>query len=153
MVIGAVTIVTAVVGNQLLTDEDTRWFRHLQRPRWLTFEKAIPAIWTIIFICGARSAVLVWNAAPGTPRVWGLMGLYFLLELLTIAYTPGMCKTKSLRVGTAIGAAGAVTSVILALLVFPVSRPAVGLLLPYILWSPVGTYTTQAMIPLNPGDR
>jgi tryptophan-rich sensory protein len=49
-----------------------------------------------------------------------------------------------------IGGTGAILSIILALLVYPISVWASVLLLPYIIWSPIGTYTTWAMISLNP---
>ena len=80
------------------------------------------------------------------------MGLYLLLEIVTMSYTSVMCKVRSLKVGTIIGGTGAILSVILALTVLPVSEPAALLLLPYILWSPIGTYTTWAMMHLNPAD-
>ena len=56
MVIGAVTIAVGFLGSQVLSKEDQRWFDRLQRPKWLTFEKAIPVIWTIVFIAAAWSA-------------------------------------------------------------------------------------------------
>jgi tryptophan-rich sensory protein len=149
MVIGVVTLVIAF-GGSLLSSDDRKWFNRLTRPRWLTFERAIPFIWTVIFICGAWSAYIVWENDPGSPKTWTLMGLYLLLELVTIAYTPVMCKLHSLKVGTFIGGTGAVIGIILALLVLPISIGAFLLLVPYILWSPIGTYTTWAMIPLNP---
>ena len=149
MVIGAVTLIVAL-GGSLLTPDDARWFKRLQRPRWLTFEGAIPIIWTVIFICGAWSAYIVWESEPRSQETWLLMGLYLLLELVTIAYTPVMCKLRSLKVGTIIGGSGAVLSIILALLVFPISSWAALLLVPYVIWSPIGTYTTWEMGRLNP---
>jgi tryptophan-rich sensory protein len=150
MVIGAVALLV-VLGGGLLTP-DSRWFNRLQRPRWLTFEPAIPFIWTVIYICGAWSAYVVWEREPGSTRTWWLMGLYLLLELVTTAYTVVMFRVRSLKVGTIIGGTGAVLSIILALLVFPISTSASLLLLPYVLWSPIGTYTTWEMIRLNPED-
>ncbi|MBE9094155.1 TspO/MBR family protein [Tychonema sp. LEGE 07203] len=151
MVIGGVAFVVALLAN-LLSPSDIQWFNRLQRPRWLVFEKAIPIIWTVIFICAAWSAVIVWEKEPGTQETWLRMGLYLLLEIVTISYTSVMCKLKSLKVGTIIGGTGAILSVILALSVLQVSQPAALLLLPYILWSPIGTYTTWAMMHLNPAD-
>jgi tryptophan-rich sensory protein len=78
------------------------------------------------------------------------MGLYLLLELVTIAYTPVMFRLRSLRVGTIIGGTGAVIGIILALLVLRISIWATLLLLPYVVWSPIGTYTTWEMMRLNP---
>ena len=112
MAIAAVTIFVAIAGNRQLNANDIRWFNRLQRPKWLTFERAIPLIWTIIFICGAWSAVIVWDADPGTVRTWVFMGFYLILEMVTIAYTPGMCKLQSLKVGTMIGGTGAILRVV-----------------------------------------
>ncbi len=80
------------------------------------------------------------------------MGLYLLLEVVTIAYTPVMFRLRSLKIGTIIGGTGAVIGVLLTLLVLPVSGWAALLLVPYILWSPIGTYTTWEMMRLNPQD-
>ncbi len=151
MVIGGVAFVVALFAS-LLSPSDIQWFNRLQRPRWLVFEKAIPIIWTVIFICAAWSAVIVWEKEPATQETWLRMGFYLLLEIVTISYTSVMCKLKSLKVGTIIGGTGAILSVILALSVLQVSEPAALLLLPYILWSPIGTYTTWAMMHLNPAD-
>ena len=63
MVIAIVTLVVIFVGNRL-TSNDIRWFNRLRRPRWLTFEFAIPLIWITIFISGAWSAYVVWEIAP-----------------------------------------------------------------------------------------
>ncbi|MEG3898911.1 MULTISPECIES: TspO/MBR family protein [unclassified Microcoleus] len=151
MVIGGVAFVVALAAN-IIAPSDIQWFNRLQRPRWLVIEKAIPVIWTVIFICAAWSAVIVWEKEPGTQETWLRMGLYLLLEIVTISYTPVMCKLRSLKVGTIIGGTGAILSVLLALSVLQVSESAALLLLPYILWSPIGTYTTWAMMHLNAAD-
>jgi translocator protein len=151
MVIGAVVLIVALAINRISTS-DIQWFNRLVRPRWLKIEAAIPIIWTVIFICGAWSAVIVWEQAPGTQETWLRMGLYLLLEIVTMSYTSVMCKVRSLKVGTIIGGTGAILSVLLALSVLPVSESATLLLLPYVLWSPIGTYTTWAMMHLNPAD-
>ncbi len=80
------------------------------------------------------------------------MAGYVLLELLIVSYTPVMCKLKSLRVGTAIGAAGFVFGLLLAWFVAQVDTNALLLLLPYLLWSPVGTFITWQMVQLNPSQ-
>ncbi|KEI67955.1 hypothetical protein A19Y_3129 [Planktothrix agardhii NIVA-CYA 126/8] len=152
MVIGGVAFLVALANNILLTSDDIRWFNRLTRPSWLTFEKAIPLIWIIVFIAGAWSAILVWEAEPGISQTWVLMGFYLLVELVILSYTPVMCKAKSLRVGTILGGTGFILGLMLMVSVWPVSQTAAYLLLPFVLWSPIGTYTTWAMIPLNPLD-
>ncbi|MBD2168038.1 TspO/MBR family protein [Calothrix membranacea FACHB-236] len=151
MVIGAVAFVVAL-GANLITPSDRKWFQRLQRPRWLTFEAAIPIIWTVIFICGAWSAYIVWEKAPGTNNTWLLMAIYLLLEIVTIAYTPVMFRLRSLKVGTILGSTGFIIGLLLALAVLTTSGWAALLLVPYLLWSPIGTYTTWQMLHLNPQE-
>jgi tryptophan-rich sensory protein len=151
MVIGGVAFLVALAAN-FITPGDVKWFKRLQRPRWLTFEAAIPVIWTIVFICGAWSAYIVWEKDPGTTSTWLRMGLYLLLEIVTIAFNPVMLRLRSLKAGTIIGGTGFVISIILTLVVLPVSGWAALLLVPYLIWSPIGTYTTWAMKRLNPQD-
>lgn len=149
MVIGAVTFFVAL-GSNLITPKDVKWFKRLQRPRWLTFEFAIPIIWMIVFICGAWSAYIVWEKDPGSSRTWWLMGFYLLVEIAIVAYNPVMLRLRSLKAGTIVGGIGAILGVLLALTVLPISGWAALLLLPYIIWSPIGTYTTWEMMHLNP---
>jgi translocator protein len=151
MVIGGVAFLVALAAN-LITPSDRQWFKRLQRPRWLTIEGAIPIIWTVIFICGAWSAYIIWEKNPRTTPTWLIMGLYLLLEIITIAYTPVMFRLRSLKVGTILGGSGFIISIFLILAVLRISGLAALLLFPYLLWSPIGTYTTWQMIGLNPQD-
>ena len=149
MIIGGVTLLVAI-GGLLFKPRDLKWAAQLERPNWLTFEPLIPVIWTIIFTCGAVSAYIVWEKEPGSLKTWLLMGLYLTLELITVSYTTVTLRTRSLTVGTIIGATGAVLSVVLTLTVWQISDWAAVLLLPYVIWSPIGSYTTWEMIRLNP---
>ncbi|NES73856.1 MAG: TspO protein [Okeania sp. SIO2D1] len=149
MIIGAVTFLIAFSSSIFTPSRGVQWFRHLQRPHWLTFERVIPIIWTIIFICGAWSAYIIWEQEPGTQKTWLLMALYLLLEIVTIAYTPVMFWMQNLKVGTIIGGTGFVLSLILILTVWQINSWAGILLLPYTFWSPIGTYTTWEMNRIN----
>jgi tryptophan-rich sensory protein len=148
MVIGVITFVVAL-GASLLRPQDIKWFKRLRRPSWLTFEGLIPLIWTVIFICGAWSAYLVWERDPGSYNTWLLMAGYLLLEVVIVAYVPLTLWLRNLKLGTYIGGAGFVLGLILTLLARPVSDWAAILLIPYLLWSPIGTYTTWVMARLN----
>ncbi|MDZ7956712.1 MAG: TspO/MBR family protein [Aulosira sp. DedQUE10] len=151
MVIGAVTFFIAL-GSFFITPRDVKWFALLSRPRWLVFEPLIPFIWTTIFICGAASANIVWQKNPGSLITWILMGLYLLLEIVTVAYIPLMLRFRSLNTGESLGLSGLILSVIIAICVLPISWVAALLLLPYLVWSPIGTYTTDELKQLNPED-
>ena len=152
LVIGLVTFAVPLILNRFLERKDFRWFMRLKRPNWLTFEWVIPFIWIAIFICSAWSAYNVWEAKPGYLSTWLLMGFYLLVEITISLYTLVMCKTRSLRMGTIIGGTGFFLGAILAVIITPISTTALWLLIPYLLWSPVGTFVTWQMMQLNPLD-
>ena len=151
LVIGVTAVLIGVALNQLIKS-DQRWFFRLRRPAWLTFEWAIPIIWTIIFIAAAWSAYAVWQTEPGSGRSIFLMVCYALLEVVTLSYTSVMCVFRRLRVGVIVGATGFFVAIVLTLLVLPVSWVAALLLVPYLLWSPIGTFVTWQMMAINPAD-
>ena len=147
--IGSVTLLVAL-GSILFRPRDIPWATHLDRPRWLFFEPAIPLIWTVIFVCGAISAILVWEKDPGSLRTWAFMFSYLIIEIVTVAYIPATLRSRSLTVGTVLGGLGVILAVLLDLAVLPISGKAALLLLPYLVWTPIGTYTTRKMSDLNP---
>jgi translocator protein len=149
MVIGSITLLVTF-GSFLIRPRDIPWVASLDRPKWLFFEPAIPLIWTVVFLSGAWSATLVWQQEPGTFKSWLLMAFYLIIEIITVAYIPATVRAHNLAVGTILGALGVILAIILTLLVSTISVQAALLLLPYLLWSPIGTYTTKQMIDLNP---
>ncbi len=151
IIIGAVTFFIAL-GSFLITPRDVKWFVLLSRPRWLVFEPLIPLIWTVIFICGAASAYIVWEKNPGGIITWLLMALYLLVEIITVAYIPIMLRFRSLKAGEILGLIGLISGVVLAICVLPISLKGALLLLPYLVWTPIGTYTTDELRELNPQD-
>ncbi|PSB31877.1 TspO/MBR family protein [Stenomitos frigidus] len=149
MVIGGVAFLIAFASS-ILRPKDVKWFSRLQRPLWLTFEALIPVIWTFILICGAWSAYIVWERDPGTSNTWFLMGAYAVLEVAIVLYSPVTLWLRSLKAGTIVGGVGVVIGLVLTLVVWQSSGWAALLLVPYLLWSPIGTYTTWEMGKLNP---
>ncbi len=122
------------------------WFLQLRRPRWLTFERWIPLIWSLIYLCFYGSALLCWNTAGSGAPMLG----YLILLVLVQSYTFLICRTRRLVWGTAVGLAGWLWGVGLTLRVAALSGTAAWLLLPFLLWSPIGTFVTWRMQKLNP---
>jgi benzodiazapine receptor len=138
-------VMAAVVALLTPSRDDWRWFLQLRRPGWLTFEGWIPLIWSAIYACFYASALLAWNAGAGPVRMLG----YGLLLVLVQSYTWLIGRTRRLSSGTAAGFAGWLVGVALAISTAPVSALAALLLVPFLLWSPVGTFVTWRMQRLN----
>ncbi|MEO1446138.1 MAG: tryptophan-rich sensory protein, partial [Cyanobacteria bacterium J06635_11] len=91
------------------------------------------------------SAYIVWE----NTQSWLWMVAYIVLEVITIAFTPVLFWSHSLKAASFIGGSGFVVCVLLALGVVTISVWAAVLLIPYLLWSPIGTFTTWEMDKLN----
>ena len=145
----AAIVILLVIGTLVVlimpSREEFAWFLRLRRPRWLSFEGLIPLIWLAIYGCFYASALLVWNRTTS----WGLMAGYLLLLVLVQSYTWLICRTRRLANGTAVGLAGWLWGAALTLVVACSSQSAALLLIPYLLWSPVGTLVTWQMQRLN----
>lgn len=138
-------VLLAVAAGLNPSREQFGWFLGLRRPAWLRFEPLIPLIWLTIYACFYVSALLSWTASSS----WSLMAGYLGLLLLVQGYTWLICRTRRLANGTAIGFVGWLWGVALALAALSASPAAAALLLPYLLWSPVGTLVTWQMQRLN----
>ena len=149
IIIGIITLLVAF-GSFFFKPKDISWVVKLQRPKWLFFEPLIPVIWTVVFTGGAISAALVWEREPGSLKTWLLMGVYLILEIITVAYIPATLRFRSLKIGTALGGIGVILGIFLTFVVASISGLAALCLIPYLLWSPIGTLTTWEMIQLNP---
>ena len=77
------------------------------------------------------------------------MAAYLVLLVLVQSYTLLICRTRRLVWGTAAGLAGLFWGLGLALALLAASRPASLLLVPFLLWSPIGTFVTWRMQKLN----
>ena len=145
----AAVVILLVIGALVVlimpSQEEFSWFLRLRRPAWLTFEGWIPLIWLLIYGCFYGSALLSWSRSGS----WWLMAGYLGLLLLVQSYTWLICRTRRLANGTALGLAGWLWGVALAVVVAATSQRAAWLLIPYLLWSPVGTLVTWQMQRLN----
>lgn len=149
MAIAAITFLVSLAAN-IISSNDIRWFNQIRRPKWLTFEGLIPVIWAVILVCGAISAYLVWETEMGSYRGWLMMVFYLLLEIVIIAYVPITLRSRNLKLGTWVGLMGFGLGAALTLAVWQISGWGALLLLPYLIWSPIGSYTTWAIARLNP---
>lgn len=125
--------------------QEFAWFLSQRRPAWLSFERWIPVIWITIYACFYGSALLSWMAS----RSPVLMAAYLGLLVLVQSYTLVIGRSRSLGNGTIVGMAGWIWGIALCVAVAPLGLAIWLLLVPYLLWSPIGTLVTWQMQRLN----
>jgi tryptophan-rich sensory protein len=138
----------AILGNWF-TRGGMDWYQAINLPSFTPPGYVIGAVWTIIFILTAISAIIFWGKAPRDGRFWWVSGFFILNGLLNIFWSYLFFNRHWL--GAAVWEAGILdlSVVILIILIWPVSRTAAVLLLPYTLWTTFATYLTYVIWSLN----
>jgi len=149
VLIPLVTILVAYIGGRLTAASVTTWYRGLRKPSWTPPGAAIGAVWTVLYILAAISALLVWNLPGGAP-VPALVALLFVLNaLLNVFWSyvffylhrPGPAVWVCLLLD--------LTIVLLIWLIGPLSLAAAWLLVPYAAWVTFASYLNYRVWGMN----
>jgi len=148
LVIPLIALATAVLGSYF-TSQGMDWYETLSRPGFTPPGGIIGTVWTVIYILSAISALLFWNKSPRGKRfVW--VGALFLINAVFNFFWCYLFFTAHL-IGTAIVEMLALEVTVLALMIllWPRSRLAALLLVPYAGWVIFATCLAYSIWVLN----
>jgi benzodiazapine receptor len=148
IIIPLVTLATALLGGRL-TSGGMGWYKSINLPTWTPPGAVIGAVWTVLFILAAISALLVWNRAPHDSLFWLIIAIFIVNAVLNVAWSWLFFGQHLL--GGAIIEAGVLGLSVAALIIFiwPVSFIAAILLVPYFVWVAFATFLTYKVWSLN----
>jgi len=146
-VIVAAVIAIAVIGG-FATDTASAWYLELNRPAWQPPAWLFGPVWTVLYILLALSAIIIWRTTSGNERTQ-LMWLYGTNGALNLAWTFIFFQAHSpLWAGIEIAVLW-LTILVIMRRVWPHSRSASLMLLPYLLWVGFATVLTWTIVSLN----
>lgn len=147
-IIPLITVLAALSGSWL-TSSGMSWYKKIIIPSLAPSGSIIGAVWTIIFILSAISALIVWNKSPHDGRFWWIIGIFILNAILNVLWSYLFFNRH--LIGSAIleAAALGVTACILIVLIRPISQGASLLLVPYAGWTIFATYLNYLIWNLN----
>ena len=148
IVIPFVVVAVALLGS-VLTFMGMGWYKTISLPSWTPSGVFISVVWTVIFILSMISALTVWNKLPRDNRFKWIEAVFIINAILNVAWTLLFFKLHLL--GVSVWEAGFLGTSVVALmvLIWPKSRLAALLLVPYVLWVSFATYLTYAVWVLN----
>jgi len=143
-----ITIVVAALGS-ILTGKGMSWYQTLALPQWTPSGSFIGIVWTILFILAATSVLLVYNREPRAKRLSLIMLLFLINAALNVFWS--FLFFNQHFIGSAIIDATLLgfSVVALIMLIWPSSRLASLLLVPYALWVGFAVVLNFAIWRLN----
>lgn len=147
MIAAAGTLAVAVLGG-ILT-EIGPWYRSLRFPGWKPPDWAFGPIWSLILALVTLSIVIGWLAAETPAARWLVAGLFVINGLLNIGWNYLFFTLR--RPDLALVEVAFLWASILALVIvlFPISRPASLLLVPYLVWVGIAALLNHRIVQLN----
>ncbi len=143
-----IVILVMIIGSWL-TSGGMDWYKTINLPNFTPPGWVIGAVWTLIFILTAISAIIFWQKAPRDRRFWWVSGFFILNGLLNILWSYLFFNRHWLDAAAWEAGILDLSVVILIILIWPVSRTGAVLLLPYTLWTTFATYLTYIIWSLN----
>ena len=125
------------------------WYRGLSKSPLNPPDWAFAPAWTVIYALAVLAATEGWRALrTRTDQAW-LVSLFFMNAVLNVAWSAVFFTLR--RPDWALGEVTALWASVLALIVFlwPRSRRAGGLLVPYLIWVSYAAYLNLQVVRLN----
>lgn len=134
----------------IFTNMGMNWYDNLIKPPLTLSGQIIGTVWTVIFILATTSALICWNSFPRGYRfkwififfianavlntLWSL--LFFTLNFVFLSIFEMILLNA--------------TTIVLTILIWPKSRLAASLLIPYVIWVSFATFLAYGIFLLNP---
>ncbi|MFA5062208.1 MAG: TspO/MBR family protein [Patescibacteria group bacterium] len=147
IIIPLATIATMVAGG-LVTYFNMGWYRSINLPTFTPSGGFIGAVWTVLFILTAISALIAMSKAWGR-RKTGIGAALVVNALLNVFWSVLFFGLHLL--GPAVWEAGllGISVLVLIVMIWPISKFAAWLLVPYLAWVGFATFLTYSVMRLN----
>lgn len=140
----------AFMFGSILISGGLEWYEALTLPPWNPPSGVIALIWAIIYVCAAWSLLIVWNTAAHDARFGWIMGGFGFSTLVNLLWSVLFFHFHLFEQSVWCSLVLGILVLALAMLIYPHSRRAAFLLLPYIAWVFFATYLTNVVGALNP---
>ena len=147
-IIPLITLIVALSGS-FLTKRGMGWYETLNLPEIAPPGSIIGLVWTIIFILATISALIFWNKTPRDPRFNAIVIFFLINAVLNIFWSYLFFNQHQILASVIEMIILDITVIVLILLLWPISKLASYLLMPYAAWVAFATYLAYRILLLN----
>ncbi|MCL5733281.1 MAG: tryptophan-rich sensory protein [Patescibacteria group bacterium] len=149
LVIPLIVIIIAIWGG-LITSGGMVWYETIKLPAWTPSGVAIGIVWMVIFVLSAASALIIWNKkSKRDQKFWIIILIFILNALLNILWSNLFFGRGLIGLAAIEAVVMDLTVIALVALIWPLSKLASSLLLPYAGWVIFAIYLNYVIWILN----
>jgi len=137
------------IGSMFTSAGVRTWYPWIAKPSFTPSGIVIGIVWTVIYILTAISLVLFLRTVPVDKLFWPVIGLYVLNGVLNAAWSYLFFSRHALGLAVVDSALIGVTVALIMAAVWPSSRVASLLLLPYLTWVSFATFLAYRIYRMN----
>lgn len=150
IIIPIIVVLVAVIGNIFTSSGiDSGWYDTIIKPSWTPDGSIIGTVWTIIFILTTISALIFWNQKNKSKNFEIIVWIFAANAALNILWSLIFFGLNILEVAVIEAALLAATTIGLIIFLWPISKLASALIIPYAVWVSFATYLTFVIYSLN----
>jgi len=139
--------------GSLFTSSGMEWYATINKPTWTPPGMVIGMVWTAIFILATISALRVWNKkytkAERYNHILWIMVLFMVNGILNIEWSFLFFYTHNIFAAFIEAVLLGLSVLALVFVIWPVSRLASALLIPYLGWVTFASYLTYIVYTMN----
>ena len=147
ILIPLVTILVAFAGGQLTMRSVATWYKTIRKPTWTPPGAVIGAVWTVLYILAAISALVVWNLPSPVPVV--VAGLFILNAIVNVFWSYVFFYLHKMGAAIWVCLFLDLTIVLLIWFIAPLSLLTGWLLVPYAAWVSFASYLNYRVWEMN----
>ncbi len=149
ILIPLITILVAYVGGRLTTTSVKTWYVGLRKPSWTPPGAVIGAVWTVLYILAAISALIVWNLPGGASVPVVVTALFVLNAAVNVLWSYVFFYLHKIEPAIWVCLFLDLTIVLLIWFIAPLSLLAAWLLVPYVVWVSFASYLNYRVWVMN----
>ena len=147
ILIPLITILVASIGSILTTRSVATWYRTIRKPSWTPPGAVIGAVWTVLYILAAISALVVWNLSSPVSAV--VASLFILNAVVNVFWSYVFFYLYKMGPAIWVCLFLDITIVLLIWFIAPLSVLAAWLLVPYAAWVTFASYLNYRVWAMN----
>ncbi len=143
------TVLVSGVGSYFTSASLLSWYKTIKLSSFTPPGSVIGAVWTVLFILATISALIVWNKFSHDNYFWIIITAFIVNGILNVLWSYLFFYLHITGWVTIEAAILALSVILLVVLIWPLSKLASSLLIPYAAWASFATFLTYSVYSLN----